>query len=45
MNDAFGSAHRSHASITGIPEFFPEQKCFGILMRKEIDSIEKVLKH
>ena len=45
VNDAFGSAHRSHASITGIPEFFPEQKCFGILMRKEIDSIEKVLKH
>ncbi|MCF1190341.1 phosphoglycerate kinase [Mangrovimonas sp. AS39] len=43
VNDAFGTAHRAHASTTIIAQFFPESKCFGFLMEKEIDSIDKVL--
>lgn len=43
VNDAFGAAHRAHASTAVIAEFFPEQKCFGKLMEKEILSIKKVL--
>lgn len=45
VNDAFGTAHRAHASTTIIAEFFPENKTFGILLAKEIDSLEKVLKN
>ncbi|MDN3491518.1 phosphoglycerate kinase [Winogradskyella bathintestinalis] len=43
VNDAFGTAHRAHASTTIVAEFFPENKCFGLLLAKEIDSIKKVL--
>ncbi len=44
VNDAFGTAHRAHASTTIIAQFFPEHKCFGALLAKEIESINKVLK-
>ena len=44
VNDAFGTAHRAHASTTIIAQFFPEDKCFGKLLAKEIESINKVLK-
>lgn len=43
VNDAFGTAHRAHASTAVIAQFFPEQKCFGHLLATEIESIEKVL--
>lgn len=43
INDAFGTAHRAHASTTIVAEFFPEHKCFGSLLAKEIESIDKVL--
>ncbi len=44
VNDAFGTAHRAHASTTIIAQFFPEKKCFGYLMEQEIKSIDKVMK-
>ena len=44
VNDAFGTAHRAHASTTIIAQFFPNSKCFGLLMEKEIISLNKVLK-
>jgi phosphoglycerate kinase len=44
VNDAFGTAHRAHASTTIIAQFFPNAKCFGLLMEKEIISLNKVLK-
>ncbi|MEO8234370.1 MAG: phosphoglycerate kinase [Flavobacterium sp.] len=43
VNDAFGTAHRAHASTTIIAQFFPEHKCFGALLAKEIESLNKVL--
>ena len=43
VNDAFGTAHRAHASTTIVAQFFPEKKCFGYLLAKEIESIDKVL--
>jgi phosphoglycerate kinase len=43
VNDAFGTAHRAHASTTIVAQFFPEHKCFGNLLAKEIESIDKVL--
>lgn len=43
VNDAFGTAHRAHASTTIIANYFPEHKCFGLLLAKEIESINKVL--
>jgi len=43
VNDAFGTAHRAHASTTIVAQFFPEKKCFGNLLAKEIISIDKVL--
>ena len=43
VNDAFGTAHRAHASTAVIAKFFPEQKCFGLLMASEIKSVNKVL--
>lgn len=43
VNDAFGTAHRAHASTTVVAQFFAESKCFGILLAKEIDSIAKVM--
>ena len=45
INDAFGTAHRAHASTTIIAQFFQDAKCFGYLLAKEIESIEKVLKN
>ena len=44
VNDAFGTAHRAHASTTIIAQFFPTEKCFGTLLAKEIESLNKVLK-
>ena len=43
VNDAFGTAHRAHASTTIIAQFFQENKCFGNLLAREIESIDKVL--
>jgi len=43
VNDAFGTAHRAHASTTIIAQFFPKSKCFGMLLAKEIDSLNRVL--
>lgn len=43
VNDAFGTAHRAHASTTIMAQFFPNKKCFGLLLAKEIESINKVL--
>ena len=43
VNDAFGTAHRAHASTAVIAQFFPENKCFGNLLATEIESIDKVL--
>ena len=43
INDAFGTAHRAHASTTIIAEFFPNYKCFGLLLAKEIESLNRVL--
>jgi phosphoglycerate kinase len=45
VNDAFGTAHRAHASTTIIAQFFPNKKCFGLLLAKEIESLNKVLKN
>lgn len=44
VNDAFGTAHRAHASTTIVAKFFPNDKCFGHLLAGEIESIEKALK-
>tara|TARA_R110002050_G_scaffold178088_1_gene311311 strand:+ start:10416 stop:11606 length:1191 start_codon:yes stop_codon:yes gene_type:complete len=44
VNDAFGTAHRAHASTTIVAQFFPESKCFGFLLAKEIEAIEKVMR-
>ena len=44
VNDAFGTAHRAHASTAIIADYFPNDKAFGFLLAKEIESIEKVLK-
>lgn len=45
VNDAFGTAHRAHASTTIIAKFFPNEKCFGLLLAKEIESLNRVLKN
>lgn len=46
VNDAFGTAHRAHASTALIADFFKEEsKMFGKLLQKEIDSVEKVMKN
>ncbi len=44
INDAFGTAHRAHASTTIVAQFFPENKLFGYIMANELESIDKVLK-
>lgn len=44
MNDAFGTAHRAHASTAVIAQFFPNDKMFGYVMSNELSSINKVLK-
>lgn len=43
VNDAFGTAHRAHASTTVMAQFFGEDKMFGFLLQNEIDSLEKGL--
>ena len=43
VNDAFGTAHRAHASTTIVAQFFPKSKCFGNLLAQEIKSLKKVL--
>lgn len=43
VNDAFGTAHRAHASTAIIAKFFPEAKYFGYLMAGELANAEKVL--
>ena len=43
VNDAFGTAHRAHASTSIIAQFFPERKCFGYLLQQEIIIIDKVM--
>jgi phosphoglycerate kinase len=45
VNDAFGTAHRAHASTTIIAQFFQDKKCFGALLTKEIESLNRVLKN
>ena len=43
VNDAFGTAHREHASTAVIAQYFPSTKYFGLLMAKELEAIDKVL--
>ncbi len=43
INDAYGTAHRAHASTAIVAKYFKE-KCFGLLMQKEIENIQKVVK-
>ena len=43
VNDAFGTAHRAHASTAVIAKFFPDAKYFGYLMAGELANAEKVL--
>jgi phosphoglycerate kinase len=43
INDAFGTAHRAHASTTVVAKFFPDNKMFGYLLEAEIKSVDKVL--
>lgn len=43
INDAFGTAHRAHASTAVIARFFPHDKMFGFVMEQEIEHIDKVL--
>lgn len=43
VNDAFGTAHRAHASTTIVAQFFPQKKCFGHLLAGEIKAIDKVM--
>ncbi|MFK8037298.1 MAG: phosphoglycerate kinase [Crocinitomicaceae bacterium] len=43
VNDAFGTAHRAHASTTVVAQFFPDEKMFGYLIEKEIKSVDAVL--
>ncbi|MBL7944238.1 MAG: phosphoglycerate kinase [Flavobacteriales bacterium] len=43
VNDAFGTAHRAHASTAVIARFFPMAKMFGYLMQEEVDALEKVM--
>lgn len=45
VNDAFGTAHRAHASTSVIAQFFKKKKCFGYVMSKEITSLNKVIKN
>lgn len=42
VNDAFGAAHRAHASTTTIAEFFPNDKMFGLLMESELEALSRV---
>lgn len=44
VNDAFGTAHRAHASTAVIAKFFPNDKMFGYLIESEVKSLDKVIK-
>ena len=44
INDAFGTAHRAHASTALIAKYFPDDKMFGYIMEGEIKAIDRVLK-
>lgn len=43
VNDAFGTAHRAHASTSVITNFFQDNKCFGYVIANEITNLEKVV--
>ncbi len=43
VNDAFGAAHRKHASVHAIHKFFPKKAYAGFLMKKEIEALDKIL--
>jgi phosphoglycerate kinase len=43
VNDAFGTAHRAHASTAVIADFFPEDKMFGYLIQNELEGLQRVL--
>ncbi len=43
VNDAFGTAHRAHASTSVIAQFFNNKKCFGFVMSQEIENAKKIL--
>jgi phosphoglycerate kinase len=43
VNDAFGTAHRAHASTTIVAKFFPKDSMFGYLIINELNSMDKVL--
>ena len=45
INDAFGTAHRAHASTALIADYFPHDKMFGYLMEKEVKAIDNVLRN
>ena len=45
VNDAFGTAHRAHASTALIAKYFPNDKMFGYLMEGEIKALERVVKN
>mgnify|MGYP001014811614 FL=1 len=45
INDAFGTAHRAHASTAVMAKFFPNDKMFGYLIESEVASLDKVLKN
>lgn len=45
INDAFGTAHRQHASTASIANFFPNSKYFGLLMESEIRNLDILLKN
>jgi phosphoglycerate kinase len=45
INDAFGTAHRAHASTAVIAKFFPDDKMFGYLIESEVASLDKVVKN
>jgi phosphoglycerate kinase len=45
VNDAFGTAHRAHASTSIIANYFPNNKYFGLLLNTEINSLETALKN
>lgn len=44
VNDAFGTAHRAHASTAIIADFFPNSKCFGLLLASEVENLNRVLR-
>ncbi|MDD4225468.1 MAG: phosphoglycerate kinase [Mariniphaga sp.] len=45
INDAFGTAHRAHASTAVIAKFFPHDKMFGYLIESEVESLDKVVRN